>query len=100
MTVSIVELTREWTTSAWLCREHVVARRARGWTVKAIREVDQACDDCPHPPQPAAVDFAPTTADCRLPTRAECPRPAPMKAWPKPGKKTTQPRPAEEREAV
>jgi len=81
-TVYIVELTREWTTKAWLCREHIDARIARKWFAKVVRELEQWCDDCPKAPQPAAVDFVPTSATARLPTAEEWTPPAPMKPWP------------------
>jgi len=78
MTVYIVELTREWTTRAWLCREHIDARIARKWFAKVVRELEQRCDDCPKADQPPAVDFVPTAAGARLPTRDEWTPPKPI----------------------
>lgn len=79
----IVELTREWTTVAWLCEACVEKRKAKGWTCQPIKAVEQLCDDCPRPPQPAAVDFVPTLpgSGSRLPHPGEVPPPSKI-AWP------------------
>lgn len=44
--MDICELVKEFTTYEWLCLTHQEARRANGWTVKKIGEVDGLCADC------------------------------------------------------
>ena len=76
-------------THRWLCPEHVQARTDAKWSVKPGASVphDLPCDDCLHeaPPDNRPVDFATTSEESRLPTRAEVagmPGAAPMKPWP------------------
>ena len=64
--VRICELTRAVSHYAWLCASHRFVRERRGFSVKVSASVTGLCDDCPPPEQPAAVDFAPTTATARL----------------------------------
>lgn len=91
--VSIYELTREWTTYAWLCEFHLETARTDGWAVKYRAPCAQACERCPPAPiagleawrdslRPNVVKLAART--WRLPTKAECPPPKNLKPWPKP----------------
>lgn len=42
----IVELSKEWTTHAWLCELHIERRIAKGWKVVRKGTVEHGCDDC------------------------------------------------------
>jgi len=74
VSVSICELTREFTTTAWVCAGHMPAVAAV-WRVKVLAETQQHCDWCSREEQAApgyvtpTVDAVPTTG--RLSTRAE-----------------------------
>ena len=78
------------TTYRFLCPRHQSDRRGAGWAVKPNgRDADWPCDDCVAAEQAAPGYVTPTLAalrtspDARLPTRAECPPPAPMAPWPR-----------------
>ena len=43
---SICELSKEWTTHAWLCELHIERRIAKGWKVVRKGTVEHGCDDC------------------------------------------------------
>ena len=85
-TVRICALTREWTTFAWLCEKHRGVRERGGWRIFLLdtpeafhgRVFIGACQDCPAPPQPPAVDFVPTLSAATLPGRASAPTAGPM----------------------
>lgn len=96
--VHVYEITSGITTHRWLCAEHVTARRAAGWTVKAPAPLPDGlpCSDCEMVRQAAPgyvtphVPFVPPDPASRLPNRAavaRMPGVAPMKTWPNSPKK-------------
>jgi hypothetical protein len=87
--VAIYELTREWTTYAWLCEADVTKLKTEGWTVKYRAPCSQACDRCPAVPSPflkpdGSVDAIPTTDGVWRGPGPDYRRPARLKPWPKP----------------
>ena len=79
MSVAVYEITSGITTHRWLCTEHLAARRAAGWTVKAPAPLPDGlpCSDCEMARQAAPgyvtpqVPFVPPDPASRLPSRAE-----------------------------
>ncbi len=80
--IAIYEMTAGITTWTWLCRDHVTARRASGWTVKAPAPLPDGsrCSDCERERQVApgyvtpTVDYVRPDPGSRLPAPAEVAR--------------------------
>jgi len=86
-TVHIVEITSGISTTVWLCPACIESRKAAGWTVKVLRQIEQPCDDCTRGALAlSACDFVPTGPGARRPTATECPPPRKIPPWPKPKK--------------